>query len=143
MTNTVVTKVDMRKFNADFIEKVHEASKQDQDWQERKTELRELEQSCLQVLKHWQIIDELIYYKNRLYLPNNEELQTQNAKGCHNSQIAGHFGQEKTIEIVCQDFYWKGVTAWINDYLRCYDQCQNNKSPRHTCFGLLQPLQVP
>ena len=36
MTNTVVTKVDMRKYNADFIEKVHKASKQDQDWQERK-----------------------------------------------------------------------------------------------------------
>ena len=143
MTNTVVTKVDMRKYNADFTEKVDEASKQDQDWQERKTELREQEEHRLQLLKDWQIIDELIYYKNRLCLPNNRELQTQNAKGCHNSQIAGHFGQEKTIEIVCRDFYLKGVTAWINDYLRCCDQCQNNKSPRHARFALLQPLQVP
>ena len=54
----------MRKYNANFIEKVHKASKQDQDWQEKKTELRELEQRRLQWPKHWQMIDELIYYKN-------------------------------------------------------------------------------
>ena len=65
------------------------------------------------------------------------------AKGCHDSQIAGHFGQEKTIEIVCRDFYWKGLTNWINDYVRSCDECQHNKSPRHARFGLLQPLQVP
>ena len=70
-------------------------------------ELWELEQHRLQLPRHWQIINELIYYKNRLYIPNNEELQTQIAKGYHDSQIAGHFGQEKTIEIVCQDFTGK------------------------------------
>ena len=102
----------------EFIERVHDASKQDQEWQERKTELRELEQHLFQLPKHWQIINELIYDKNRLYIPNKEELQTQIAKGCHDSQIAEYIGQEKTIEIVSRDFYWKGLTAWINDYIR-------------------------
>ena len=31
--------------------------------------------------KHWNIIDELIYFKNGLYIPNDEELQTMIAKG--------------------------------------------------------------
>ena len=83
MINAVITKVGMRKYNTEFIERIHEASKQDQEWQERKKELRELEQNCLQLPKHGQIIDELIYYKNGLYIPNNEELQTQIAKECH------------------------------------------------------------
>ena len=143
MTTAVITKVDMRKYNTEFIERIHEASKQDQEWQERKTELRELEQHHFELPKHWQIIDELIYYKNRLYIPNNEELQTQIAKGCHDSQSARHFGQEKTLEMVCRDFYWKGLTAWIKDYVRSCNECQQNKSPRHARFGLLQPLQVP
>lgn len=43
MTNTVVRKVDMQKYNTKCIEKIHEASKQDQEWQERKTELMKLE----------------------------------------------------------------------------------------------------
>ena len=93
--------------------------------------------------KHWDIIDELIYFKNRLYIPNDKELQKMRAKGWHDSQIAGHFGQEKTIEIVCLDLYWKGLTNWINDHVRSCDECQKNKSPRHACLGLLQPLQVP
>ena len=100
MTNPVITNVDMRKYNTEFIERVHEARKQDQKWQEWKTEQRELEQHHFQLPKHWQIIDELIYYKNRFYIPNNEELKTQIAKGCHDSQSAGHFGKEKTIELV-------------------------------------------
>ena len=143
MTNAVITKVDMRKYNTEYIERIHEASKQDQEWQERKIELRELEQHHFQLPKHRKIIDKLIYYENRLYIPNNEELQTQITKVRHDSQIAGYFGQEKTIEIACWDFYWKGLTEWINDYLRSCDECQHNKSPRPTRFGLLQPLQVP
>ena len=65
------------------------------------------------------------------------------AKGCHDSQIAGHFGQETTMEIVGRDFYWKGLTNWINDYVRSCNECQHSESPRHARFGLLQPLQVP
>ena len=32
MTNAVITKVNMRKYNTEFIEGVHEASKEDQEW---------------------------------------------------------------------------------------------------------------
>ena len=93
--------------------------------------------------KNWQSSEGLLYYKNRLYIPENNELHTIIAKGCHDSRVAGHFGQEKTIEIVTRDFYWKGLTAWVNDYVRSCDECQHNKSPRHARNGMLQPLQIP
>jgi len=44
-----------------------------------------------------------------LYIPEDESLQTEIAQGCHDAIVAGHFGQEKTIEIVTRDFYWKGL----------------------------------
>jgi len=87
--------------------------------------------------------DGLLYYKNRLYIPNDERLQTTIAKGCHDSPVAGHFRQEKTVEIVTRDFYWKGLTAWINDYVRSCDECQYNKAPRHARYRSLQPLHIP
>ena len=34
MTNALITKVDMRKYNTEFIERVNEASKKDQELQE-------------------------------------------------------------------------------------------------------------
>jgi len=65
----------------------------------------------------WIEKDRLLYYKNRLYIPKDESLQTEIAQCCHNSLVAAHFGQEKTIEIVTRDFYWKGLTDWIREYV--------------------------
>jgi len=70
----------------------------------RKRELERLENEGKEFPKNWTKKDELLYYKNQLYIPNDEGLQTTIAKGCHDSKIAGHFGQEKTVEIVTRDF---------------------------------------
>jgi len=91
----------------------------------------------------WIEKDGLLYYKNRLYIPEDEALQTEIAQGCHDSLVAGHIGQEKTIEIVTRDLYWKRLADWIRDYVRCGDECQHSKSPLHAKYGLLQPLEVP
>ena len=91
----------------------------------------------------WIEKDGLQYYANRLSLPENEALQTEIGQGCHDSLVAGHFGHEKTIEIVTRDFYWKGLADWIRDYVRSCDEYQHSKSPRHAKYGLLQPLEVP
>jgi len=91
----------------------------------------------------WTEKDGSLYYKQRLYIPENEALQTEIAQGCHDLLVADQFGQEKTIEIVTREFYWKGLADWIRDYVRSCDECQHSKSPRHAKCGLLQPLEVP
>ena len=143
MSSAIISQVEQKNFDADFITKVLTASENDKEWQERRAELERLENEGKEFPKNWQSSEGLLYYKNRLYIPENNELHTLIAKGCHDSRVAGHFGQEKTIAIVTRDFYWKGLTAWINDYVRSCDECQHNKSPRHARYGLLQPLQVP
>ena len=81
------------------------------------TELEKLRNEGKEFPKNWQSNNGSLYYKNRLYIPDDDELHTAIAKGCHDSRIAGHFGQEKTIEIVTRDFYWKGLTVWMNNYV--------------------------
>jgi len=41
------------------------------------------------------------------------------------------------------DFHWERLTKWINDYFCSCDKCQHNISPRHSKYGLIQPLDVP
>ena len=72
-----------------------------------------------------------------------EALHTEIAQGCQDPLLAGHFGEEKTIEIVTRDFNGKGLAHWIRDYVRSCDECQHSKSPQHAKHGLLQPLEVP
>ena len=73
---------------------------------------------------------------------HNNELKIEIAKGGHDSEVGGHFGMEKTIEIVTRDFNWDELTKWMNDYVRSCDECQHNKFPRHARWGLLQPLET-
>jgi len=95
MSSAIILHVEMKVFEADFIAMVVEASERDQEWTARKRELEKLENEGKQFLKNWTNKDGLLYYKNRLYIPNDEELQTIIVNGCHDSQVAGHFRQEK------------------------------------------------
>ena len=99
---------------------------------ERKGKLSRMKERSEQLPKNWELEDGLIYYKNRLFILSNEDILTEIAKGCHDSKVAGHFGQEKTIELVTRNFYWAKLVDWINDYIRSCDECQHNKSPPHT-----------
>src|ERR1700761_1154276 len=116
MSNAIIAKANLKKFEVDFLVKVQQAALADDDWIRRKEELEFLEKEGKELPKQWTISDNLLYYKNRLYIPANEDLQTLIAKGCHDSQVAGHFGQDKTLDIITHDFYWKGLTDWVNDY---------------------------
>jgi len=137
--NTVLT----RTMNDEFLNKITVAGKEDERWKDRGREVVMLREGGKQMLDEWTEKDGLLYYKNRLSIPENEALQTEIAQGCHDSLVAGHFGQEKRIEIVTRDFYRKGLADWIRDYVRSCDECQHSKSPRHAKYGLLQPLEVP
>jgi len=132
-----------RTMNDAFLEKIRAAWKEDEKWQDRGRELVRLRESRKRMPDEWIETDGLLYYKNRLYIPKDEALRTEIAQGCHDSLVAGHLGQEKTIEIVTRDFYWKKLADWIRDYVRSCDKCQHSKSPRHAKYGLLQPFEVP
>jgi len=138
-----ISKIVLTNYEPSLIAKVVRAGSEDQEWCERKVELNQRISLRQELLKNWLLKDGMLYFKNRLYIPNNDKLKTEIAKGCHDSQVAGHFGMEKTMEIVSRDFYWDKVTQWMNDYVRSCDECQHNKSPRYARWGLLQPLETP
>jgi len=129
--------------NDSFVEKIRVGGKEDEKWHERGPELVRLREIGKKMPDEWIEKDGLLFYKNRLYIPEDKFLQLEIAQGCLDLLVAGHFGQEKTIEIVTRDFYWKGLANWITDYVRSYDECQHSKSPEHAKYGLPQPLEVP
>jgi len=91
----------------------------------------------------WMEREGLLYYQNRFFIRKDQWLQADIAQGCHDSLVAGDFGQEKTIEIVPRDYYWKELADWIRDYVRSCDECQHSKFPWHAKYGLLEPLGIP
>jgi hypothetical protein len=56
------------------------------------------------------ICENRIYYKNRLFIPENTELKMQIIYGTHNSEIGGHPGRMKTTELVSKSYFWPKIT---------------------------------
>ena len=129
--------LSVEKFLPEFLNRVREKTANDDVYQ---TQIRLTKEGKEQ--KGVSIEDDLLYFKNRLWIPENNELRQEIAISEHDSKVAGHFGQDKTLELMTRHFFWPEMDKWVMDYVRSCDNCQRNKSPRHARYGLLQPLEL-
>ncbi|MBW0540464.1 hypothetical protein O181_080179 [Austropuccinia psidii MF-1] len=84
-----------------------------------------------------------LLFKDWVVVPNDPTIQLSILQKRHDSPLAGHPGQEKTVKLVRLDFHWSGMTQFIKDYVSSCQQCSTNKNIHHKKFGLLKPLPIP
>jgi len=90
--------------------------------------------------KNYEIIDDLLCWKGRLYAP--EKTRQRIMKSEHDSKIAGHFGRDRTMELVSRNFYWPKMEDDVRKFCNECNNCQRTKAPRHAKHGLLHPLEL-
>ena len=61
----------------------------------------------------------------------------------HDTPVAGHFGYEKTIELLQKTYFWPGMTSFVKDYISRYYRCARFKGTNQAPFGTLNPLEAP
>ncbi len=61
----------------------------------------------------------------------------------HDDPLAGHFGIDKTRELIAQKYYWPTLRRDVEAYIIGCDVCLASKSVRHKPYGDLQSLLVP
>jgi hypothetical protein len=83
----------------------------------------------------------MLTWKGRLYVPKGFRSKVLEKK--HDSRIAGHFGTERTLEMITRNFYWPKIEDKVREYCNKCNSCQRTKSPQHAKHGLLHPLQLP
>src|SRR5204862_7552038 len=84
----------------------------------------------------------ILYRKNLLWIPKDPAVKRSVLQSEHDSKVAGHFGQDKTIELIRRNFWWPHMDEEIIEYVRTCPECQKNKSRRHRPYGMLQPLEL-
>jgi len=89
----------------------------------------------------WKIRDELLYRKGMLWVP--EELVQKILKSEYDTRVAGHMGQDKTIELIRRNFWWPKMNERILDFVQSYPECQQNKTSWHQPYRLSSPLELP
>jgi hypothetical protein len=87
--------------------------------------------------------DGVVYRKGMLWIPDDHALIRQVLESEHNTKVAGHMGQDKTIELIRRNFWWPKMDEQIVDFVRSCAECQKDKAARHQPYGLLSPLELP
>ncbi|MBW0566056.1 hypothetical protein O181_105771 [Austropuccinia psidii MF-1] len=86
---------------------------------------------------------QLLLFKDWLVVLIDPIIQLSILQKHHDSPLAGHPGQDKTLKPVKRDSHWSGMTQFIKDYVSSCQQCSRNKNIHHKRFGLLKPLPIP
>ena len=95
------------------------------------------------LIENYSLEDGLVLFKNRIYIPDSNDLKLRATRQGHDAKVAGHFGRDKTLELISRNYYWPNLDEWVREYVRTCDDCQRNKTRRHKKYGRLQPLDVP
>ena len=72
----------------------------------------------------YKVIDDIIYYKNRIYLVLESTLKKKILHAFHDSPLSGHQGFLKTYRQIRERFSWKGVKEDVIQHVRECNICQ-------------------
>ncbi|KAK8985773.1 hypothetical protein V6N11_021626 [Hibiscus sabdariffa] len=85
--------------------------------------------------------DGLLYFKNRMCVPNNEVLRKEMLDEAHQSSFSIHPGSVKVYKDFKPLYWWPGMKSAITDYVSRCLTCQKVKVEHRAPTGLLQPLK--
>jgi len=94
-------------------------------------------------LEYYGLEDDLVTYERRIYVTESNAFKLQVTYQCHDAKVAGHFGRDKTLELMKENYYWPNMEEWVGNYVRTHNACQRNKTARHKKYGKLVPLEIP
>ncbi|MBW0476009.1 hypothetical protein O181_015724 [Austropuccinia psidii MF-1] len=105
---------------SDLVYQIQNALWQDKDYKEILKKLERGESVSDYTHEHQ---EKLLLFKDRVVIPSNHELQLDILQKRHDSLLAGHPGQEKTLQLLKRDFYWAGMNQIIKDYVSSCKKC--------------------
>jgi hypothetical protein len=85
----------------------------------------------------------LPYQKDQVFVPDNKELKRHILGLYHDSLLSGHLGQQGTLALIQQMYWWKNMVAEIKEYIKACPTCSRNKHLNNAPAGLMYPLPIP
>ena len=88
-------------------------------------------------------INDILYFTDKIYIPNDQSLKTKLLHECHDSITSGHVGVAKATALLKQKCYWPNMHEDVKKYIAGCVSCQSNKHSNQLPAGQLQPLPIP
>jgi len=132
-----------RKWTEEFLADIREEGKKDEAYEQARKQEAAAEELLPKdrKLKELSYENNLLYRRNLLWVPKG--LVQRIIESEHNTKVTGHMGQDKTIELIRQNFWWPKMNERIINFVRSYPKCQQNKASRHQPYGLSSLRELP
>jgi len=88
-------------------------------------------------------IDGILLRKNKIFVPNVQDLKCMIFHEMHNVPYVGHPGYQKTVATIKSHYFWPGMKRDIIEYIGRCMECQKVKAEHRHPIGLLQSLPIP
>ena len=77
----------------------------------------------------WHMTNGHLYFKGHMYIPPHE--QQAIVRSIHDSPTTGHAGRFWTKALLERDFWWPGLSSFVNAFISGCAICQQNKVNHH------------
>ena len=85
----------------------------------------------------------LLLLDNRIYIPSANNLCTCVLQYNHDHILAGHFGQNKMLELVYHRYSWPSLYADVQQFCKSCVTCMRSKPQHHKPYRSLKQLPIP
>ena len=82
-------------------------------------------------------------WKHQVYVPKDAKLREDIIRLHHDTPLAGHSGRYKTHELITRNYWWPGLSVFVEKYVSGCDTCARTKNRTQPAHGLLHPNPVP
>ena len=86
--------------------------------------------------------DGLLWRDNHIYILDSDDLQLRVFHYKHDYPTAGHFGQNKTINLVWCEYTWPRLCDFVKDFCKSCTNCYHAKTPCHRPYRSLKQLLI-
>ena len=87
--------------------------------------------------------DGFLRLDDRIYVPDSNNLRLRVLQYKHDHMLSGHYGQNKTLDLVRREYTWPEVCTFVKDFCKSCVTCMRSKSQRHRPYGFLKQLPIP
>ena len=95
----------------------------------KRTWLRSLQNVLRKDIAEFKLTNGLIYFRNRLYAPDQKELRTMIVHRTHSSGLTGHPGRVKTLVLIQRTYRWPQRSKFVAEFVKGCALCCRTKPP--------------
>ena len=91
------------------------------------------------LIHHWSKDPKgFLWLDNCIYVPDMGNLQLKVLQHNHDHPVTGHFGQNRTINLIRRSYIWPEVWNSVKSYIKSCTTCMCSKPQRHHPYRLLK-----